>query len=266
MKYAFTTLGCPEWDLATIIARAKEYGYDGIDFRGYMNVTDITTFPEFSTDAKNTAKKIADAGLEVTCFSSGVCVNETPEKQQLNFEEIQRYAALCEIFGAKYIRIFGGGALYPRSTAIADTARKLKPLIAEAKKHGVILLLETHDSWTESNRIKELLELVDSPSLALVWDIHHPIRVNGEDIKYTWKMLGKWVLNTHWKDAIDQKLYAIGDGNLPLKEWYQLLQKNHYSGYCTLESEKKWHPELDEPEVAFPAFINYLQKIQNEIR
>ena len=36
MKLAFTTLGCPNWDLDTICTRGKEYGYDGVDLRGYF--------------------------------------------------------------------------------------------------------------------------------------------------------------------------------------------------------------------------------------
>ena len=34
MKLAFTTLGCPDWDLDTIISKAAEFGFDGVDFRG----------------------------------------------------------------------------------------------------------------------------------------------------------------------------------------------------------------------------------------
>ena len=34
MKISFMTLGCPGWDLDTICARGREYGFDGVDFRG----------------------------------------------------------------------------------------------------------------------------------------------------------------------------------------------------------------------------------------
>ena len=34
MKISFTTLGCPDWDLDTICRRGREYGYEGVDFRG----------------------------------------------------------------------------------------------------------------------------------------------------------------------------------------------------------------------------------------
>ena len=33
MKFAFSTVSCPKWDFDTIAARAKEYGYDGVEVR-----------------------------------------------------------------------------------------------------------------------------------------------------------------------------------------------------------------------------------------
>ena len=37
MKLSFSTLGCPAWPLDTILNRAKQYGYDGMDFRGCLD-------------------------------------------------------------------------------------------------------------------------------------------------------------------------------------------------------------------------------------
>ena len=70
-KISFMTLGCPEWDIDTICARGQEYGFDGIDFRGYLGTIDLSTLPEFTTSAAGTIQKIKDAGLEV----SGVSTN-----------------------------------------------------------------------------------------------------------------------------------------------------------------------------------------------
>ena len=74
MKLGFLTLGCPSWDLDTICARGREYGYDGVDFRGCGEVLDITTLPLFTTQAASTRRKINDAGLEVSGISSSIRV------------------------------------------------------------------------------------------------------------------------------------------------------------------------------------------------
>jgi sugar phosphate isomerase/epimerase len=72
MKLAFTTLGCPGWDMDIIVSKAVEYGFDGVDFRGYLGELKIFKFTEFTSRAEETARKLADANLEVPCFSSSV--------------------------------------------------------------------------------------------------------------------------------------------------------------------------------------------------
>ena len=42
MKFAFSTLSAPKWDFHTIIAKAKEYGYDGVEIRGFLNESILT--------------------------------------------------------------------------------------------------------------------------------------------------------------------------------------------------------------------------------
>ena len=34
MKTCFTTLGCPDWDLDTVIRNGAAFGYAAVDFRG----------------------------------------------------------------------------------------------------------------------------------------------------------------------------------------------------------------------------------------
>ena len=35
MKLGFSTLGCPDWPYPTIVAKAREYGFDGFEIRLY---------------------------------------------------------------------------------------------------------------------------------------------------------------------------------------------------------------------------------------
>jgi hypothetical protein len=46
-----------------------------------------------------------------------------------------------------------------------------------------------------------------------------------------------------------------------LKRFYELLELANYDGWQTLEWERKWHPELEPPEVAFSAFVKSMKKI-----
>ena len=51
------------------------------------------------------------------------------------------------------------------------------------------------------------------------------------------------------------ELCLLNEGVVPLQEAYTALKHAGYDGYISLEWEKKWHPEIDEPEVALPQAV-----------
>src|SRR3954466_479273 len=61
MKFAFSTVSCPGWDFETVAARAKEYGYDGVEIRGFLNESILTAANPFLSDAAKVGD-IFDAG------------------------------------------------------------------------------------------------------------------------------------------------------------------------------------------------------------
>jgi hypothetical protein len=65
MILSFSTLGCPNWNLATICTRGQEYGFSGVDFRGYLNDLDITLLPEFTSSIASTRRQLDDAVWQV---------------------------------------------------------------------------------------------------------------------------------------------------------------------------------------------------------
>ena len=263
LKLAFTTLGCPDWDLPAILENARRYGYQGIDFRGYLGDMAVQKRREFTTEKAKTARRIADAGLEVTGFSTGAALMPTANKPvKESLEEVKAYADLCPTFKTPYLRVFGqaiGDRTWEDAIGIAaDTLRQMAEIAAP---NNTAVIVETHDAWVRSEHIRPLMERVDLPNVGVLWDIHHPWRA-GESPAETWESLHPWIAYTHWKDATlpDHDLCLPGDGDLPLRECVDVLRRGGYSGYYTLEWEKKWHPELADPEIAFPRFADVMKQ------
>src|SRR5688572_1066947 len=50
MRFAFSTISCPKWDFETIASRAREYGYEGVEIRGFLNESILTAANVFLTD------------------------------------------------------------------------------------------------------------------------------------------------------------------------------------------------------------------------
>ena len=273
MKIAFTTLGCPNWDLETICRHGQAMGFDGIDFRGYLDTLDITQNPLFTSQAAATRRLIEDAGLVVSGISSSITVC-VPEKLEQNLEEARRTIAVCQAMGAKYVRIFGGGdpLAHSRSDLAKMGGETIQQILALGGAGELKWCFETHDQWIQSKDCKLLLDAIPNPAFGALWDMGHTPRVGGEMPEETLKALGGRVYYTHVKDAeynpehpqsmADGWRYMLpGTGVLPIYRAVKALQESGYDGWIVFEHEKRWHPELPEPEVAFAAFAQWARAV-----
>ncbi|MGE5461717.1 MAG: sugar phosphate isomerase/epimerase family protein [Syntrophothermus sp.] len=270
MKLSFSTLGCPRWSLDRIFRAAGEYGFQGIEVRGLQDDLDITGRPEFTSGAHVTRRQLQDRALEIACFSSSVMLsNPDASVSEASFEELKRYTQLCARFGTSFIRVFGGSiGPIPREAALDSAAASLQKMAEIVKDTKVKILVETHDDWMRADHMKSLMTTAASDNVGMLWDTNHPFMFLGEMPAKTWEETGTWVHHTHWKDSkrnpkakhgFDPVL--MGEGDVPHKEIYQVLKNGDYDGYLSLEWEKRWHPEIPEPEIAFPQYAEYMKRL-----
>src|SRR5436309_3360161 len=62
----------------------------------------------------------------------------------------------------------------------------------------------------------------------------------------------------------DHRYVLTGTGVVPVKEQVRVLATNGYKGFYCYEWEKKWHPEIEEPEVAFPHYVKVMTQYLDE--
>lgn len=272
MKLSFTTLGCPDWDLDTICSKGRQCGFDGVDFRGIRDQLDITLMPEFTSGVAQSRARLRDAGLEVCgiSFSIRLCV---AEKLTENVEEARRTIALAGELGCGQVRVFGSGDAALGKEALADQGRRcMEAILALEGARGLRWLFETHDEWIRAQDCRLLLERIPDPAFGILWDMGHTARVGGESPRQTWEAVGPRVGYTHVKDAIHDPAHpqamkdgwryvTPGTGQLPLAEAIALLQSEGYRGWMMFEHEKRWHRELEEPEVIFPLFVAWAKRL-----
>ena len=271
-KISFMTLGCPTWDLATICDRGQAYGFNGVDFRGYLDEIDITVLPEFTTRSAETSRRLQDAGLAVSGISSSiwVCV---PEKLEKNLEEARRTIAVAKAFEAVNIRLFGGGDLetYSREELAQFGYACITQILQLDGASDLKWLFETHDNWVQAAYSRLLLDSIPDPAFGALWDMGHTWRVGREKPTDSWAAIGSRVGYTHVKDAVYEPnsplamadgwhYVAPGTGELPLAESIALLNQSGYDGWFVFEHEKRWHPNLAEPDVIFPQFVGWIRE------
>jgi sugar phosphate isomerase/epimerase len=273
MKISFMTLGCPDWDLDTICELGRDYGFDGVDFRGYLDEIDITKLPEFTTHAAQTRRNLDNAGLTVSGISTSlrVCVSEALEQ---NLEEARRTIEVAKIFNTTNIRVFGNGDLasYSREELAKIGCECVERVLELAGGRELRWLFETHDLWVQARHCKLLLDSILDPAFGALWDMGHTWRVGKEKPGESFAAIGSRIGYTHVKDAVydpdsplamDDGWYYVapGKGELPLAESINLLTANGYDGWLVFEHEKRWHRNLPDPEQVFPQYVEWVKPL-----
>ena len=120
------------------------------------------------------------------------------------------------------------------------------------------IVLETHDAFSTGAQVHELITRAAHPAVASLWDLHHPYR-QGEAPEETDRYLSPTLRHVHVKDSKDGHYMLLGEGDIPLFPMLDRVLDGGYTGAISLEWEKRWHPEIAEPEVAFPQYAAALR-------
>ena len=267
MKLAFSTLGCPDWTVEQAIKAAVNYGFQGIELRGIDGELDILKLHDFSNDhIGRTRALFENAGIDVVCIDSSASFSwREPAKISDNIKEAMDYISLAEKLGAPFVRVFGDRI--SEGVIFADAARQLADCLIRigdfAREKGVTVALETHGSYLTGKEISEVMEMTQHQSVGVIWDVSNSFWT-GEPIEDTAKHIAPYLKHVHIKDSVwdgnEAKLTFIGEGDVPNVKVLKILTGQGYSGYLSYEWEKRWQPDLPEPEEAFPQYAKKMKE------
>ncbi len=274
MKFAFSTLACPQWDTQKVVDNAVQLGYNGLEWRLLDgNIID----PEKDADKLKQAISLAQTrGIETCAFDTSCKFNlSDPVERARNVEALQQWITFVQGLDlpvARILRIFGGAGNGAKpEEEIQWVADALRQVVRQAEEAQTTVVLETHDDFSSSHRVAQVIQLVGSPAIAALWDSHHPYRV-GESVQEVVEQLDGHIKHVHVKDArraandpTKWELVLMGEGEVPVREQLQILHQHHYDGYVSVEWEKRWHPEIAEPEVALPQHIRWLRAVEKSL-
>jgi len=262
----FSTLACPSWSIKTIITKAGEIGYDGIEWRGGPQGHVQPNMP--ATEKFLLQQLCSEAGLTslaVTAYTS--FVSDSAGERQSNVDELRRYADVAAELGAQYVRTFLGEL--PQGvtldSSIYDQISDCLNVVAEhAESLGITVAVEPHDDFVRSSTILPILRRVQYPALRVIWDVGNTFAV-GEELTNSFDLLKDHLAYVHVKDGKGRlpnwQLCPLGQGDVPLNQIFESLFANSYSGAFSVEWEYAWHSELEPPEIALPAAFQTVKKL-----
>jgi sugar phosphate isomerase/epimerase len=254
LPLGFSTLGCPSWSLRQILDFANTHGFPALELRGLEDKIDITQHPDLApARLADVKQQLAGRNLTVVCLGASARMHDLDAAQ---LDEAGRFIDLARALGTPYVRVFGDRYVdgESREATRERIAANLRKLGERAYNLGVTLLIESHGDFTDSPSLLEILERANSPAVALLWDAHHTFVASGEAPADTVRQLGRWIRHTHLKDSVaagtGRRYVLTGTGDVPVRQQVEELAKAGYRGFYSFEWEKRWHPEIEEPEIA----------------
>lgn len=257
LPLGFSTLGCPKWGWNQILDFAQQHSFAALELRGLEDKIDITQHPALApARLPDVKKQLTDRGLTVVCLGASTRMHDLDAAQ---LDEAGRFIDLAHGLGTPYVRVFGDRyvANEPREATRERIAANLRKLGERAHNQGVTMLIESHGDFTDSPSLLEVLQRADSPAVALLWDAHHT-HVAGETPTETVERVGRWIRHTHLKDSVaagrGRRYVLTGTGEVPVRQQIETLAAMGYTGFYSFEWEKRWHPDIEEPEIAIAQY------------
>ncbi len=266
MKYSFLTKGWHNNTFDEFCAIAKDLKFKGIELHNIHNrlFTDKDgAFHDYA--AAKTVRKLFEMKLQIPCIDT-ICNLADASKEEDNIKEIEACIDIASNLKIPYIRIYASEKEYTeeKNQNVANIITKVLPL---AEEKNVCLLLETSGIYADTSKLRAVLESFASDTLGALWDMYSPYFVCDEQPDTTIKNLGAYIKHVHIKDAVKTpdgtEFCLMGEGEAPIEQMMQALRSVNFDGFISLEWDPKWCEELDDMEIIFSQFVNYMKQFSD---
>ncbi len=267
MKIGFSSLVCPTWDLKTIVAKAAEFGFDGVELRGLRGDLRLPNIPELAGNPRATRKLFEAANVELVCLASS-CTFAARKKDQLarSRAELECYIELASELGVPFVRMFAGEQQKGdvREETLARVAAELTRVATFAARKKVTILIENGGDFAGSTGLWFLCDSASHPAIRVCWNPCTATMV-GERPTISIPRLGTRIGMIHVcdgrfdPDGVMESYQLPGEGNVGWARAIELLKGIMYRDYLMFEWPKLWEPSLGSPDQVLPQVQSYLR-------
>ena len=254
MKLSFSTRGWEDGSWKEWMDAAVEMDFGGVEIRDAQRMEALfeRSGPFHKYNLSATVREMREKNLEIPCLDSSCNLADPASVDEL--KQLIRLAAKLRV---PYVGAYADGG---EETVLAS----LSELLPMAAENHVAVLVKTCGIYGDSERLRDLLNAFACDELGVLWDMHRTWRDHGETAAQTIKNLGAYVRHVHLRDSDDATHFnLIGEGSLPVGSMMQALSSIDYDGFLSLEWKPEWMPDLTDPEVIFPHFVNYMHRFES---
>ena len=256
MNLSFSTRGWGDLSWDQMLQEAVDMRFGGVEVYNLFKFPEMTDRggPFHAHKVAATIRQLRDLKLKIPCFDTSVDLSSDPEAVNI-------LSALLETAANAQVPYVVACALTENEEQVGENLEKLLP---KAEAAGVPLLLKTSGIYADTGRLRSMLESFASDWLGALWDMHHPYRDFGESADTTIKNLGTYVKHVHLRDSDENGEYQlIGEGNMPIPDMIRALGSINYDGFLSLEWKPEWMEDLQDREIIFPYYVNYMSRFHS---
>lgn len=259
MKFAFSSKGWHDASFDDMCKIAKELKYDGIELHnthGSLFTEKDGAFYDYKSAA--TSRKLYELKLKIPCVDS-ICKFDGDADFDADVKEIEHCISVAAALRIPYVRVKTDDS--GNIDTVKSVIDKVLPLAKAEKK---VLLVETCGIFANSEKLCDFLNYFATDSVAALWNVSATCFFGKEEPEETITNLGVYVKHVHICDGTvsggEFSHSLIGEGELPIPDIMASLRSINFDGFISLEWDPRWFSALDDMEVIFAHFINYMRQ------
>ena len=256
MKLSFSNRGWSDLSWEELLTTATDMRFSGVEVYDLQKSSAFQgkNSPFHPQLSAATLRQLRDKKLTIPCFDTSLDLSN-------GVTAIEPLLSLFDTARDMHVPNVVACALQDNEELVRQN---LQTLLQVAKMRQVTLLIKTSGIFADTTRLRKLMDDFASDYLAALWDMHHPYRDCGESADTTIKNLGAYVRHVHLRDSDDSSTYnLIGEGTLPVSDMMRALSSINYDGFISLEWKPEWMEDLQDRNVIFPHFVNYMSRFHN---
>ncbi len=197
-------------------------------------------------------------------------------KNEAAVEEMESFYPVCEILGAKVMRMVGSSLAFrhePHRPQMEKIAQLMKDPVKRAEDLGIKLAMENHFDF-QIDEMAEVFDMVGSDHFGLCFDTGNALRIGDRPVESARKM-AKQIYATHTKDIApiyggnpqDWHFFAsvpVGKGILDMPAIIKELELTGYDGLFAIEFDYL-DPKFGDEDSALVESVEYLKKVRKSL-
>lgn len=244
-----------------VVARAKEMGFDSIEFAG-IPVPDGESIESYAGRLREACAK---HGLPIASYTIGAdFLNGSGGNMEEEIERLKGEVRVAKRLNAPVMRHdasrgfpVGHGGARGFADALPFLVRGCRAVTVYAAEIGIRTMVENHGYFCQdSERVEQLVNGVNHPNFGLLLDVGNFLCVDEDPAKAAGRLM-PYVFNVHMKDFHVKpgtepdpgsgwfqsragnylRGAIIGHGNAPIEQCLRLIRKAGYDGVLSIEFE-----------------------------